>query len=262
LSYTTFEYNDLQLSQDQISEADTLTVTLKVKNTGKVAGKEIVQIYVRDVESTVFRPQKELKGFAKIELQPGEEKKVSIDLGKRTFAFYNPEIKDWQIESGAFEILIGASSRDIRLKANVEVTSAQASPMVAADKLTTYYNFPKGTPVSQKDFEALLGKPVPPNQGKQKGTYDFNTPLGDMKDSFIARQLHRILKKQMGKMIEGQEDTPMGLLMESIMDEMPLRSMLMMGGDALNREMLEGILTMINGKFFKGVGRLIKAIFG
>jgi beta-glucosidase len=260
LSYTAFEYSDLQLSQNQISGTDTLTVTLKVKNTGEVAGQEIVQLYVRDIESTVFRPEKELKGFAKVALQSGEEKEVSIELGKRAFAFYNPEIKDWQIESGTFEILAGASSRDIRLKANVEVTSAKPAPTVAGDKLATYFDFPKGIPVSQKDFEALLGKTVPPNQGQQKGSYDLNTPLGDMKDSFIARQLHGMLKKQMSQMIEGQEDTPMGLLMESMMAEMPLRSMLMMGGDALNREMLEGLLKMINGKFFSGTGTLIKGM--
>jgi len=260
LSYTTFEYSDLQPSQDQISDTDKLTVTLKVKNTGELAGKEIAQFYVRDVESTVFRPEKELKGFIKTELQPGEEKEVSIELGKRAFAFYNPEIKDWQVESGTFEILVGASSRDIRLKANVEVTSAQPLPVVATDELVTYFNFPKGTPVSQKDFEALLGSSVPPNLRQEKGSYDLNTPLGDMKDSFIARQLHGFLKKQMGKLIEGQEDTPMGLLMESMMDEMPLRSMLMMGGGPLTREMLDGLLMMINGKTFSGFFALVKSI--
>jgi len=260
LSYTTFEYSDLQLSQDQISETDTLTVTLKVKNTGKVIGKEIVQLYVRDVESTVFRPEKELKGFVKVELQPGEETEVSIELGKRAYAFYNPELKDWQVESGTFEILLGASSHDIRLKTNLEVTSGQPSPVVAADKLDTYFNFPKGTPVSQKDFEVLLGHVTPPNHSPSKGNYTFNTPIGDMQDSFIGRQLYGMLSKQMGKMIEGQEDTPMGLLMNAMMKEMPLRSMLMFGEGPLNREMLEGLLTMINGKFFSGVGTLIKGI--
>jgi beta-glucosidase len=260
LSYTTFEYSDLHLSQAQISDTDTLQVMFKVRNTGELAGKEIVQLYVQDVDSTVFRPEKELKGFAKVELLPGEEKEISLELGKRAFAFYNTEIDDWQVESGTFEILVGASSNDIRLKSNVEVTSDPPSLAVDADKLFTYFNFPKGKPVSQKDFEALLGRAVPLNQTPRKGAYTMTTPLGDMTDSFIARQLYGLVKKQMGQMLQGQEDTVIALLMEAMMREIPLRSMLMMGEGPLNREMLEGLLTIINGKFFKGLGTLIKGM--
>jgi beta-glucosidase len=261
LSYTSFEYSDLQLSQAQISDADTLTVTLKVKNTGEVAGQEIVQLYLRDVEASVFRPEKELKGFTKVGLGAGEEKEVSLELGKRAFAYYSPEQQDWQVESGTFEILVGASSQDIRLQANVEVTATQTSiPAVDSDKLATYYNFPKGTPVSQKDFEALLGQPVPPNLAPSKGEYTMTTPLDDMRESFIARQLHGIIKKQLGNMLQGQEDTPIALLMEAMAREIPLRSMLMAGDGRLTREMLEALLTMVNGKAFKGLGQMIKAI--
>ena len=131
---------------------------------------------------------------------------------------------------------------------------------VDRDKLATYYNFPKGTAVSQKDFEALLGRPVPPNQAPDKGRYTINTPIGDMQNYFIGRQLYGMLKKQMGKMIDGQEDTPIALLMNAMMQEMPFRSMLMFGEGPLNRGMLEGLLVMINGHFLKGVGQLIKGI--
>ena len=88
----------------------------------------------------------------------------------------------------------------------------------------------------------------------------MTTPLGDMTDSFIARQLHRVIQKQMGQMIQGQEDTPIALLMEAMTREIPLRSMLMMGEGPLNREMLEGLLAMINGKLFNGLGSLLKGI--
>ena len=88
---------------------------------------------MRDVEATVFRPEKELKGFTKVALQPGEEKEVKLELNGRSFAFYNPDLKDWQVESGAFEILVGASSRDIRLSQTVAVTAvyppSHASPL-------------------------------------------------------------------------------------------------------------------------------------
>ena len=96
-------------------------VTLTVQNTGKMAGAEVVQVYVTDKEASVDRPLKELKGFAKVALQPGEEKKVTIGLSERDFAFYDVEKKDFVAEAGEFEILVGASAEDIRLKETIEI---------------------------------------------------------------------------------------------------------------------------------------------
>ncbi|MGB5846728.1 MAG: glycoside hydrolase family 3 C-terminal domain-containing protein [Anaerolineales bacterium] len=261
LSYTTFEYRDLQLSQTRIAARDPLTATLKVKNTGTVAGKEIIQFYVRAIESSAFHPDKELKGFVKVALQPGEETEVTIELNQRAFSYYNTQINDWYVEAGAFEILVGASSRDIRLKASLEVVSTQpAAPKINRDQLQVYYSFPKGTPVSQQDFASLLGKPVPENQGPAKGEFTLNTPVGDMSASFIGRQLYSFMERQIAKMIVGQEDTPTAFLMEAMVCEMPLRSMLMMGDSPLNREMLDALLIMINGNTFKGLSAFIKAV--
>ena len=123
LSYTTFEYTDISIDKKEIFDKETVTVTVKVKNTGKVSGKEIIQLYVKDIESSVIRPEKELKGFEKIELKPGEEKSVAFVLSKRAFAYYNTDIKDWYVESGEFEILVGKSSKQIELKEYVKVNS-------------------------------------------------------------------------------------------------------------------------------------------
>lgn len=129
LSYTTFEYSDLQLSKEKIKDTDTLLVSVKVKNTGKMAGKEVVQLYVSDKTNAVMRPVKELKNFIKVELQPQEEKTVTMELNKRSFAWYNTKVNDWYAESGTYEILIGSSSRDIRLTKTVELESTMKIPM-------------------------------------------------------------------------------------------------------------------------------------
>ena len=129
LSYTTFEYSDLQLSADRIKDTDTLKVTLKVKNTGDRAGKEVVQLYVADKTGSASRPVKELKNFVKVELQPQEEKTVEMELDKRSFAWYNTQIHDWYAASGEYEILAAASSRDIRLKKTVYVESTTELPL-------------------------------------------------------------------------------------------------------------------------------------
>jgi len=123
LSYTNFEYSNISIDKKELYDNEELTITFKIKNTGEYPGKEIAQLYVRDLESSVIRPLKELKGFVKAALNPGEEESVSISLNKRAFAYYNTEIKDWYVESGDFEILIGKSSADIVLTEMVHVKS-------------------------------------------------------------------------------------------------------------------------------------------
>ena len=125
LSYTTFDYGDMKVSQEHISDNETLTVSATISNTGKMAGKEIVQLYVADPQSSLQRPLKELKGFTKVTLEPGESKQVHFSLAARDFSFYDPRQSRWIAESGEFEIGIGASSADIRLNQTIRLSSTQ-----------------------------------------------------------------------------------------------------------------------------------------
>ena len=128
LSYTTFEFSGLKLSADAIRDTETVTVTATVKNTGNRAGKTVAQLYVGDAESTLIRPVRELKGFAKIGLRPGESREVTFTLDKRSFACWNSQIHDWHVETGDFTIEVGASSRDLPLKGTVRVESTVELP--------------------------------------------------------------------------------------------------------------------------------------
>jgi beta-glucosidase len=123
LSYTTFEYSNIKLSRSRIKPGESLTVEVQVKNTGRREGAEVVQLYVQDVKASVPRPVKELKGFEKIILRPGETKVVRISLDARSMAFYDVTKKQWAVEPGQFKIMVGSSSRDIRLNAEIEVVS-------------------------------------------------------------------------------------------------------------------------------------------
>lgn len=146
LSYTTFAYSGLHLKINDkegnsgaiisMKDTDTLEVNVKVRNTGSVFGKEVVQLYVRDLEASVGRPPKELKGFAKVALAPGEEKTVTFTLDKRSFAYYSEELGDWYAESGTYEILIGKSSREILLTGSVELESTTRLPFIPDDRTT------------------------------------------------------------------------------------------------------------------------------
>lgn len=142
LSFTEFEYSDLKLSSEKIKDTDVLKVSLIIKNIGAVEGKEVVQLYVKDMESTLDRPEKELKKFAKVALKSGESKTIEFELNERDFSFFDARKERWVAESGSFEIWVGASSRDIRQFASVELESTKEIPL-AFDEFTffkTYWN--------------------------------------------------------------------------------------------------------------------------
>ena len=136
LSYNTFSYSNAKVSAQTFKDVDGVRVSVDVTNTGKLAGKEIVQVYVHDQKSRLVRPQKELKGFAKVELQPGEMKTVSIQLDSRDFAYYHPEYKQWITEEGDFDILIAASATDVRHALTVTLQSTLRLPCIL-DKEST-----------------------------------------------------------------------------------------------------------------------------
>ncbi|MBB6634703.1 beta-glucosidase family protein [Cohnella thailandensis] len=211
LSYTTFDYSDLQLGSDRLSDADTLEVRATVRNAGSRAGKEVVQLYVRDAESTVIRPAKELKGFAKVELQPGESKTVTFVLDKRSFAYYNEKLGDWHVETGDFEILIGRSSADIVLSGTVRVESTVALPLEV----------------------------------------HRNSLLGDlMNDPRTAPMVSGLLQQfQAGMGVgSGESEAPdgMGDMMAAMMKYMPLRNLVAFSQGAFSDEMLDGLIAQLN----------------
>ncbi len=231
----------------------------KVNNSGAVFGQEIVQLYIRDLHASVFRPGKELKGFTKVALAPGEETDVTLTLDPRAFAFYDVGSQAWVVKPGEFEILVGASSRDIRLSTIYQVTQAQgkATPMDKA-KLAAYFNLAKDYRFTQADMQALLGRPVPLAMEPRKGSYTLNTPIDEMKDSFIGKQLHRIVNVILRRMIKGHENTPTGALVYAAAQEMPLRSLLMYS-NFITRPRLEALLLMVNGHFYRGLLAFFKS---
>jgi beta-glucosidase len=121
LSYTRFQYSDLRLSKEKFNKGDVITVSFTVENVGGQRGSEIAQVYIQDVESSVPRPVKELKGFQKVDLKPGQSTTITLKLGTKDFSFWNPQTKDWFAESGKFIIHVGSSSRDIRLRKEVDL---------------------------------------------------------------------------------------------------------------------------------------------
>ncbi|MEM7532822.1 MAG: glycoside hydrolase family 3 C-terminal domain-containing protein [Chloroflexota bacterium] len=268
LSYTKFSYSDLQISSETIYDSEVLTVSVTITNVGDAYGKEVVQLYVRDVESTIFRPEKELKGFAKVSLHPWESRTVEMQLDKRAFAYYNIDINDWQVESGEFELLVGSSSADIKMSTTVTVTATQDVSIERDEQLAAYYTIAQqssGFEMDQATFEALCGRTMPPNEYGPDDVFDINTPISDMKHTVAGRLLLVLMRRQAQAMLKDMDmddDSPFVRMMEEIISDSPLRLMVMMSGGQITYETVDSILLMANGKWGRGVPALVKSIFG
>ena len=160
MSYTAFAYGNPKVSSATFKDVDGLTVSVEVTNTGKVAGKEVVQVYLHDHKSGLVRPPKELKGFAKVELQPGETKTVTLALDFRAFAYYHPAYKQWITEDGEFDILIGASVNDIRCIQTVTLQSTQELPCILnrESTLRDWMEDPRGRRVFEPLFQQMAAQ--------------------------------------------------------------------------------------------------------
>ena len=257
LSYTNFEYSDMKLSADSIRDTDTVTVSFKVKNTGTVAGAEIAQVYVKDVDATIFRPEKELKGFSKVFLEAGEEKEVSITLNKRAFAYYNVNIHDWHVETGAFEVLVGASSRDIKLTATVNVESTVAAEIPDYKTVAPCYYGADVMAVSDEQFTALLGRPIPLTHRDPNVPLGINNTLEDSMSGRAGGKICRLIMKIMAMMPDdGNKD-----MMEAMALQIPIRCMMSMSMGVFSEKMAGGLLTILNDQgTLKGTGKILSGI--
>jgi beta-glucosidase len=160
LSYTTFAYSNPQVSAATFKDIDGLTVSVEVTNTGDRAGQEVVQLYVHDQEARLVRPYKELKGFAKVDLQPGETKTVTFSLDFRAFAYYHPGYKRWITEDGRFDLLIGASATDIRCTQTVTLQSTLDLPSLldSESTLREWLADPHGKPVIEPLYRQMIAQ--------------------------------------------------------------------------------------------------------
>lgn len=242
MSYTTFAYSDMA--------ADEQGVSLTVTNTGSVAGTEIVQLYVAKKNSELFRPAKELKGFARVTLAPGEKQRITIMLDDKAFRFWNVKANRWEIEGGEYELLVGASVEDIRLCEKISVHGTATVHPYEDRNLDCYY---KGDVlhVSDADFEKLLGHPIP--NGKTK--IDRNLTLGELNHArsplgWLVWLVLTILLDASYK--RGKPD--LNILFQY---NMPLRALAKMTNGAISMGMVDGIVMELQGFWILGLVRVI-----
>lgn len=274
LSYTSFTYSDLQLSR----ASERLTVSFSIANTGNRKGKEIAQVYLRDCESSVFRPDKELKGFTKIELEPGESRRIQVDLEARDFAFWDSGSRQWCVEAGDFEVLVGASSEDILLTAKLQYAlSADRTPDGMSSVLSSASagmknNVPEYfTPdtkvfsdLTQKGaFARLLGSgmrviDLPPVDHDPAEGFSRTSTLEDISRTFTGGILYRFIMKKVRKSFSSSADPKTAAMIQAVVKETPLRNWCFMSGGRIPMRVIDGLAMFLSGRRARGIWRMMR----
>lgn len=254
LSYTSFEYSDIKLKKKNLTKGEGAKVTFTIKNTGDVAGSEIAQVYVAKPESKIFRAPKELKGFVKIHLDPGEEKKVTVELDDRAFAFWNTATEDWCVESGEYKILVGASSRDIRLEAAAKMKSEDDETIVdLRESAGVYFN---GDPARARedDFKVIYGGEF--KLAPEITSDSLNNSIERSKDKGLAKFIYNTVDLAM----KPKGGVGSSMITNTIM-QTPIRNYVSMSNGLFTEDMADGLLKVFEGKdVAKGVGKIAKGV--
>ena len=250
LSYTTFAYSNLEITEKGVS--------FTLKNTGAVDGDEVAQLYVRLPGAKAFRPAMELKGFKRVHLAAGEEQEVFIPFDGYTFRYFNVITNRWEVESGEYEILIAASSEDVRLKGVLSIAGTDA-PNPYQGKAVDCYAAADVFAVSDDAFEALLGHAIPLHTWDRKAELQMNDTIRQM--AYARNPICRLAAKLLGGMIDGAIKKGKPDLNMLFIYNIPFRGMAKMMGGMVSTAMAEDIRFIANGHFFRGAGRLIRDFF-
>lgn len=239
LSYTTFSYKDLSV----VKENEQYKVSVTVRNTGQMLGKEVVQLYVKNNQSSVFKAIRELKGFKKIEVKPGEEKAVTFTLSRDDFAYYDWIQKRWNVEEGDYGIEIGKNVRNIIESVEIHVSGREIKhPLISYNQY--YYN--------TTDFAKLYGAPLPPKNIKIKRPFTINNTLNDVSSTLIGRIVRRQIIKRSVEASTNDADPAMQEVVRRAMVETPMRMFGIFSNKEVTLHQVEGLVDIINLKFFKG----------
>lgn len=231
LSYTNFEYSKLH-----IEEKDDIYVSFTIKNIGNVIGKEIAQIYISQEDSIIFKPKKELKGFEKIELKPGEEKSITVVLSKKDFEYYNVETKKWEIESGKYKILVGKSSKDIVLEQEIEIKSNDNE---MNKKFSEVYKKGNIQNVTDEEFEQLLGYKIPKRHISLDEITEENT-LEQLKNTKVGKIIYDNQMEKMNKLLKEQNVNKATKVMMDL--QKPLKKFYEKKSSNYTKEMVEQLI--------------------
>ena len=254
LSYTSFEYSDIKLKKKNLAKGEGAKVTFTIKNTGDVAGSEIAQVYVAKPESKIFRAPKELKGFVKIHLEPGEEKKVTVELDDRAFAFWNTATEDWCVESGEYKILVGASSRDIRLEAAAKMKSEDDETIVDLRESAGVYFDGDPARAREDDFKVIYGGEF--KLAPEITSDSLNNSIERSKDKGLAKFIYNTVDLAM----KPKGGVGSSMITNTIM-QTPIRTYVSMSNGLFTEDMADGLLKVFEGKdVAKGVGKIAKGV--
>jgi beta-glucosidase len=244
LSYADFAVEEAVLAATEVDAGEAVTVSVPLTNTASREGTTVLQAYVRQTDAPVHRPERELRGFRKVRLAPGERTTVQIELDPMAFCVWDTVSHAWRTVGGTYEVLVGLSSTDIRSTVRLEVRPETNVSAVGA---------PGRLIADDTEFEHLLGGPVPAVEPTRP--YTRTSSVGDIGQTALGRQVQRVLRSAVLKQFGGdvEPDPSVSRMLEAVVMQMPLRSLVTMAGGRVSWKTLDGLIEALNGRWIGAI---------
>jgi len=246
-SYTSFEYHNFDITNKQKQKQ--IDIAFSIKNIGDYPGKEIAQIYVSKHNSKVYRAPKELKSFAKVALEPGESKQVKLKIPYDDLMIFQDGYK---LESGSYSVYIGASSKDTRFEDQITISS---DDLLQDDGLDAYKKFSQESIITDDTYEKIYQRPLPKIPSKKP--YHINSTIKDIKETKIGKKIYEEIYQKMSHLVDSEDHQTTKKMMEKMIEEMPLRSVVIFSEGQFSLKKAEGLIDLMNHKYIRGIFKFI-----
>lgn len=255
LSYTTFEYSNLIMKHN---EDDTVNVKITISNRGKRQGKEIIQVYVSCLNSLLYRANKELKYFKKVDLEQGQSKTIKFNLNRDAFKYYNVETHNWQVEGGYYKVQIASSCEDIQLSKLIYITGDKVKTPDFKHKSPSYYSIDKKEfNVGEEEFISIYGGKLPLIKDNIR-PFTINSTIKDVESTFGGKLIASIIRKKAEETIGNDE--MLSMMVNENIDDLPFRTFMMITRGKMSRKFVYGFVDFLNGRYVKGIKDMMKEL--
>lgn len=251
LSYSSFQYSDLTIDNNDITKDGKINVSVKIKNTGNVKASEVVLLFIQNNNSSVHKPLRELRRFSKVELEPNQEEEVKFSLEYNDFSYYDVNLKRFNVDKGIYKVEICKNAREVILSKEVE--RKENDPDFILHEKSNYFNLDK---VTDEDFKKLFSYELPPRNIKKKRPYTLDNNLEDVKHTLIGKIMYKMVYKEASKFYKQDDKNWLTNVINNTIGKTPLRTIATMSGGIITLRQMQALIDLMNFRIFKGLANI------